>query len=389
MEVIRNLPYAEVGTVGGVPSGALLQTEPIIINSLPFTVTTSIVYIDDPYDGVAPNDTINTDYKRVRTEITWGGIYPSRVPMTLVTNIAPKGVETTTGGGTLFVRVFNANGVAIPNATVKIDNTDMIPEIHTQTLTDATGSVNLPGSPACVTCYQVTITKTNFSTDKTYSTNEAANPLQPHATVIEGQTTQISFAIDQVSSIRVNSYGSRESGYPPIANVFFTLRGSKIIGYDTSDNPVYKYEYTTNTGGSTVNISDLEWGTYTLDFAASGHNLAGSNPVTPFSLTPATALTVAAAAVPKSNTSLLVVMKNSAQELLASATAELASDSIPYLASTSAGPNGAADFGQAFFGSLTPALYSLKVTLAGFQEATSSVSLTSNQQETVTLNLAE
>src|SRR3989344_2291420 len=155
MELIRNLPYASVGTSGGIPAGPILQSEVIMVNGLDFSVTTSIIYIDDEFDGESPDDTTSADYKRARVEITWEGLYPSRVPITLVTNIAPKGVETVVGGGTLFIQVFDANGLPVSNATIKIDNSQVTPQIHTQTLTNANGLVILPGYPACVTCYRI------------------------------------------------------------------------------------------------------------------------------------------------------------------------------------------------------------------------------------------
>lgn len=389
MEIIRNLPYASVGTVGGIPSGPLLPTENLVIGGQTFTVTTSVVFIDDPFDGLSPQDINNTDYKRTRIEITWGGVYPSRLPVTYVTNIAPKGLESAIAGGTLRVRVFSASGSPVSGATVTIDNTAVTPEIHTQTLTAINGEVTLPGTPPCVTCYQITVTKPLFSTDKTYSASEVANPLQPLATVIAGQTSQLSFAIDQVSSITINSYGSRESGYPPIANVLFTIRGAKIIGYDTNDNSVYKYSYSTNTGGGSVLIAGLEWDTYTLDLTNSAHNLAGSNPISPFAVAPATTLTVPMVAIPKSNTSLLIAVKNAAGQWQASVSTQLTNSTLGVDLTKSTGATGAADFGQAFFGGLTPETYNLRLTLSGYEEATASLPLSSIHQETFTLNLTQ
>jgi hypothetical protein len=101
--------------------------------------------------------------------------------------------------------------------------------------------------------------------------------------VIEGNITHLSFAIDEISVLKINSLNQ---SYLPTANVMFTLHGNKIIGYDTSDMPVYKYSYSTNTGGGTVTIPGLEWDTYTLDFSNSAHTLAGSNPTIPFALIP-------------------------------------------------------------------------------------------------------
>ena len=388
MELIRNLPYNSIGTIGGIPQGSISPTEEVTINNQSFTVTTSIIYIDDPFDEEVPADLINTDYKRARIQVTWSGAYPSLTPVTFVTNIVPKGVETIVGGGTLYIRVFDSNGQAVSGASVKVDNTTIDPQIHMDTLTNSNGLVVLPGAPACVTCYQITVTKQNYSTDKTYSTSEVDNPTQPLATIIEGSLTQLSFAIDLVSNVTIYSYGSREAGFPPIAAVDFTLRGSKTIGYNTTDDPVYKYAFSTNTGGGVVNIPSLEWDTYTLDFTNSGHVLTGANPMSPFSLSAATSLTILMSAVPKGNTSLLVGVKDAAQQPQATASIQLSNSTFTYIATKSAGATGSADFGQAFFGNLTSTSYDIKVTLSGYQEATSSVTITTNQQEIMTLNLA-
>lgn len=389
MEIVRNLPYDMVGTSGGIPSGPLAQTETVRINNLDLTITTSVVFIDDPYDGVSPADTINTDYKRVRVEITWGGAYPSRKPVTLVTNIAPRGIETIVGGGTLRILVLNSLGDPIGGAPVQIDNTAVTPEIHLSTLTNNDGLVVLPGSPACVECYKISVTKSGYSKDRTFGTDEVTNPVLGHATVIEGDTTPITLAIDTVASIKINSYGSRESGYPPVANVLFKLQGSKIIGYDAVDNPVYKYVYATNTGGGTVTVPDLEWDNYILDLSDSFHNLAGANPILPLALAPGANLTVSIVAVPKTNTSLLITVKNAAAQLLASASARLTNAGLSYDMTKFTGATGSADFGQAYFGGLSPNSYDLKINLPGYVEATASLELIENHQEVFTLNYAE
>lgn len=385
MEQVRNLPYQSVGTVGGIPQGPIPATESVVVNGQDFTVTTSIIYVDDPFDGELPSDLINTDYKRVRIEITWSGIYPSRAPVTFVTNIAPKGVETIVGGGTLFVQVFDSQGIPVPNATIAIDNSIVSPQIHMNTLTNANGLVVIPGAPACLTCYQISATKSGFSTDRTYSASEVANPLQPLVSVLEGQISQISFAIDRASTLIVNSHGSRETGFPPIANVFFTLRGSKIIGYDINDEPVLKYNVAKNSGGGTVSVSSLEWDTYFLDFTNSSHIMTGSNPINPIAVLAGTNPTIAFSAVPKGNTSLLLTVKNADNEIQATASATLFNPTNGYISTKSTGLSGSPDFGQTFFGGISPALYNLTINHTGYQEATSSITISGNQSENVTL----
>src|SRR3990172_4316620 len=102
LELLRNLPFDNVGTLGGVPWGPILREETITRNKLNYTVKTEIIYIDDPLDGPEggiPDDTLATDYKRVRVEVSWEGVATSRKnPVVLLSDIAPKGVETTAGG---------------------------------------------------------------------------------------------------------------------------------------------------------------------------------------------------------------------------------------------------------------------------------------------------
>ena len=77
LEVVRNMPYGDVGTVGGIPAGLIDTPEVVAIDNLEYTIETFIAYIDDPYDGEAPADTSPTDYKRVRVSVSWNGVFSS------------------------------------------------------------------------------------------------------------------------------------------------------------------------------------------------------------------------------------------------------------------------------------------------------------------------
>lgn len=387
MELIRNLPYDSVGTIGGIPNGPLMQTEEVTINGTVFTVATSIFYIDDPFDQTAPADSIPADYKRVRIQVTWEGVFPSRLPVTLVTNIAPRGVETATGGGTLRIQVLNAQGQPLQNATVTITNTVVNPPINFQTLSNAQGLVIVPAAPACVSCYAITVTRSGYSTDRTYTTAEVANPLQPLTTVIEGSMSQVSFAIDQVSSLTITSRTTQETGYLPLTNVIFSLRGSKIIGYNTQDQPVYKYSQQFTTGGGTVGIPNLEWDNYTLDMTDSNYSLAGSSPTLPITLNPGILnVPITITADPRYAASLLVTVRNNLNELQASASTTLRNTANQSEVTKVTAATGSANFGQTFFNNLSVGPYLLTASLSGYQVATSSFTISTNQQTNVVLN---
>ncbi len=95
MEYVRSLPYASVGISGGSPSGTIQGTQTLTPNGIPYAVTITVGYVDDPADGTGAGDTnANThDYKAVRMIIQWTFRGQSQ-SLTSVTYIAPVGIET-------------------------------------------------------------------------------------------------------------------------------------------------------------------------------------------------------------------------------------------------------------------------------------------------------
>ena len=94
IEYIRSLAYTSVGTVGGDPGGALVVSENITLNAVPYTRRTHIVHVDDDADGVGAGDTngVTDDYKRVKVEVSWTRDELVR-SVSIVTDITPTGVE--------------------------------------------------------------------------------------------------------------------------------------------------------------------------------------------------------------------------------------------------------------------------------------------------------
>lgn len=385
LELIRNLSYNDVGTIGGIPTGTLTASEEVLINGAPFTVETSVVYTDDPFDGTAPSDAINTDYKTARVAVSWGGAFPSQQPLILMTHITPKGLESTVGGGTLSILVFDATPQAVTEALVTIDNTSVTPEIHITTTTDAQGRVYLPGAPVCTECYQVSVTKNGFSTDRTYSSQEVANPAKPHANVNEGEITELSFTIDPIATLTVATTGSRESNYPPLSGVQFILTGTKTIGTTVDGDSVYKYQQTHATSfGGLITIADLEPDTYTITLPGnSSVDIAGMTPFSPFVVAAGSSPTVKVVTNAASSSNLLTLVTDSSNTPLATASVLLSQASFE--ASKSTGLTDKGDFGQAFFSNLTNQLYDLRVALPSFQEATASVQINGDTIEKVIL----
>ena len=135
MEFIRSLAYASVGTVGGVPSGNIAQSESVSFNGVNYTRRTYIEYGDDPKDGLDPADvnSIPEDYKSAKVEVLWTAKKQTH-HIILVTRITPTaGLESSVPGGTLKIFSINALGTVLPNVVVTIVNASTAPAITCST----------------------------------------------------------------------------------------------------------------------------------------------------------------------------------------------------------------------------------------------------------------
>lgn len=217
MEIIRNLPYNDVGTIGGIPSGNIPQKENIVYNNALYEVKTHIVYKDDPADGILgvdPEELSGTDYKKVRIEVVWNGPFGQK-SVVAISNIAPRRNQDEEGTGTLSVLVFDASGIPVPQADVSIDASIGTTTIDIDAQTNNEGRLIFPGAPAATNAYQIVVTKNGYSTDRTCAIDNNGssctdsegnpNPTRPNASVIEGELTEVSFAIDLLSTLMIKT----------------------------------------------------------------------------------------------------------------------------------------------------------------------------------------
>ena len=389
IEEARNLSYEDLGTVGGIPAGPIEPIEQVSLGGIMFEVTTTIAYIDDPFDGEAPADLVSTDYKRVRVKLEWAGAFASgKRPVVLVTDVAPKGIETNDGGGTLSLLVFNSEGNPLNGAGIHIVNSTVNPQVDLTITSDSFGRVILPGAPSAIESYEITVTKAGYSSDRTYSTQEVTNPSKSHITVLEGQVSEASFAIDKVSSLTVNTFGSRLAGFPTLTNVDLRIRGEKIIGNDETESPIYKFDelIQTNTSG-TYTFSNMEFDSYIFEVVDGSYDLAGSNPALPIGLNADEQLNIDLSLAPDSpDGSLLVLVADSGDVSLSSSSARLINGLLSYDETIETGDTGDPDFGHAFFNSLNATAYKLTISLTGYEEATSSIQINEDVFTTIILN---
>ena len=207
IEYLRSLSYNQIGVAGGIPPGIVPQIETVTWNAVPYTRRTSVLYSDDPEDGIGAADQngITADYKTIRVEVSWESREGER-NINLVGRVSPVGIETEVPGGTLTIYVVNAAAVSVSDTQVDIINTETTPAISIRTYTNSEGLVSFIGAPAASN-YQITVSRPGYSSAETYPvTVENPDPNPRHLTVADNQTTSSTFAIDTVSTKTVETY---------------------------------------------------------------------------------------------------------------------------------------------------------------------------------------
>ncbi len=386
LEKIRNLPYESIGVQGSFPDGVLVATSTIVQNNITFTTERRVDYVIDSADGVAsPDDDCPNDYKKAEIRVSALGNFA--VDILMVTDISPENLaqECSESGGILSVSVFDALGVMIAYPLIEIKNPTNDETLKTASPLEGTHYFSLATST-----YKVVVSKSAYSSERTYGTGQVTTPINPHPIVLEGQLTEISFSIDRVSSLTVGTRGAQGSGYPVIHNVTFNLRGEKLIGYDVGGAPVYKYSqnHTTN-GPGQVAVANLEWDSYYFLIVAPSLSLTqiesppGATTTQPIALAPNTNLT--ARLVLSAENSLLITVQNSETlEPVFSASVRLYNTALGYDATQYTD-----EAGQTYFIPLEEAVYNLEVQASGYTSVADQVSVSGETTRVIQLQQIE
>jgi len=299
IEDLKNMPYDSLATVSGTiyPAGAVLDQETLVRNNLRLKVTTDIRYVDNTYDGNAtgtvpnkPVDLYSYDYKKITVRIyTANG---SQKLAELSSDIAAKAAETAGNTGVLIVRVINAAGAPVENATVQIINTNPNPDVNITTTTDVQGQVAIPKLPPdLLPGYHVVITKSGYSNEQTFAQDVAHPvPTNPDFGLLAQQTTIKTFAIDQLTNLTLSIKTPTGTA---IANQAVTINGQKTSN-TTPAVYISQQTGTTDSNGA-VAFNLIDWDSY--DISLSGYKILSSSPFQPVTVAPnsfATAFIVAA-----------------------------------------------------------------------------------------------
>lgn len=360
IEIIRNLPYTDVGIINGLPVGKIARTQTVIRDNYSFNIQTTIRSIDDPFDGTFPVDTSPADYKLIDLDITCSNC-KTLAPLSFTTLVAPRALETASTNGALFTRVFDSSGIPIAGAAVHIVNTQTNPNTIIDDTTDNTGWLKIIDAPPGTNAYNITATKTSYSQDQTYPGGGAAgaNPVKRDSTVVAQQVTQITFAIDKLSSLITTTVNASCAALPSIG---FSLTGTKIIGTPS----VLKYpahNFTTDSFGSFTN-QNLEWDTYSALLTSASYDLAGTTPLPSFAINPNENKTLQLIAVPHVTRAILISVKDSTGIAIDGATVRLQKSGFDQTKTTNS--DSCATPGQVFWNGLVSGTYTLTVSKAGY-----------------------
>lgn len=212
MEYFRSLPYDSVGTVSGIPSGLIPQNSTTTLNGIEFQERVLVEYVDDDADGEGVSDTnaILSDYKRIRLEYQWDFSDQSG-EIFMVSNIVPRSIETTAGGGTVRVNVLGPDSLPLSGASVQLINNTLAPTIDVTKYSDASGIVLFSGAPAG-SDYEIVVTGViggeQYSTTGTVDPAVVANPSTPPFALLEADVSTLTFQIGDLSDLDLTLYSS-------------------------------------------------------------------------------------------------------------------------------------------------------------------------------------
>jgi len=309
-EISRNLPYASVGTVNGIPSGVLLQNQNIVRDNKSFNIVTVVRNVDEPFDGTfngTPKDLSPADMKMIETTISCTSCDSTLSPVSFTTKIAPKNLETASVNGALVIKVFDASGLPVYGASVNIVNDLISPKVNLVDQTDINGLLTLVDAKPSVGGYKIIVTKEGYSTDKTYPVGGAGNlhPTKPDITVVAQQISQMSFTIDKTSTINISTINNQCGAVPDFD---FSVSGSKTIGTNPTTIKYIASKVTNSLGKLT--LSDMEWDTYNISGSDTVYDIIGTNPLLSLGINPDVEQDMQIITAVKNGRRLLVVVRD-------------------------------------------------------------------------------
>ncbi|MDB5239228.1 MAG: hypothetical protein JWO00_563 [Candidatus Parcubacteria bacterium] len=270
-EIIRNMPYVNVGLTDGIPLGVLPRNQTVTRGGFTFNIGLVVRSLD------LSTSTVQASTKQVEVDIDCTSC-TNFTTIALTGQVSPANLASAASGGALVVQVFDSSGVPIQGATVVVQSTATSSVTDTDT-TNKEGLLDIVGVPPGANVYRVTVTKAGYSTARTYPLGGAGNPnpTLPDVTVASGTVTQVSLSIDKLSTLNFSSVNLLCAVVP---NLHFHMTGAKQIGASV---PKYSQDLVTGASGA-LSLPSMEWDTYTITPTDSAYDVSGITPFNPFAL---------------------------------------------------------------------------------------------------------
>lgn len=261
MEYLKTLPYDHLAIAGGpiVSTTTIPATFTKKIQNVTYTVTTSISYADDAYDGCGsyPNQALKQqycrnyppptgtpsvdnnpgDYKDVSVSVT----DPSGTRLASVdTQIAALVAETASNTGALFVNVVDDSGQPVVGATVNVTNTSTTPAVNVTDTTDQNGIVIFYDLPPSTTNYkyQIAGSKSGYSSLTTIVPSGTLQPTYPSQNLIAQSSSYVTLTLKQQGTPSLLVETTDTAGNP-LPNVKVYIKGGYKKYTATSDTSYY------------------------------------------------------------------------------------------------------------------------------------------------------
>ena len=333
MEIIRNMDFNDVGIVSSVPLGILNRNVTVTRNDIDFLITRSIRNMDDPADGLIElgTDSNPNDYKLVFLEAQCVNCAQQR-SLSISSYVADSFPESTTNSGALFVNVTDSNFNPVQGAEVHIVSNDPSIDIDMVDTTDNNGQLKIYSITSCYKCYEITVSKTGYLSDRTTSSSEfvSSAPVNEHATVYTEDVTDTFFQIDLASQVNIQTLNEE---CMPVGNVSLGVNGGGLLA--TAED-VYRLDTIIQTNGSGVGtLNNLHWGDY--NFTVNNYNYLGAIPAQPLIILANSTKNQSIIVAPSTARSLSILITDTSQNPISDAKVTLTSGSNDYIVYTGLG----------------------------------------------------
>jgi prepilin-type N-terminal cleavage/methylation domain-containing protein len=262
MEYLKSLPYDNLAVAGG----SIYTANPIpattfkTLNGVKYTVTTSINYVDDAYDGCAsyptpalkqlycrnlpaptgaPATDLNpADYKIAHVKVTDknGGRLAE-----VDTEISSRVSETASATGALFVSVIDSNGNPVSGAAVSVTNSTITPAANVSDSTDSNGTAIFYGLPPdSGTDYVISASLAGYSSLATIASSGSLQPTYPSQKIISQQSSYVTLTLKPQGTNSLLLEAVDTSG-TPINNLKVYIKGG-YKKYTSITDTAYYYD---------------------------------------------------------------------------------------------------------------------------------------------------